>query len=113
MRKRATKHEHNTRIHRVAALLAKGSTNHQLLQFTSEQFGISERQGREVIRKARELIAEDYNIERPDFVASRLFTLDVSLQAAMKEKRFGCVVQIVRLQSELVGVLGRGANWQP
>jgi hypothetical protein len=114
MRKRATKAATNERIHRLADLIGRGFTDRKLLQFASETFGVCERQAYSLIRRARELVAEDYNCERPEFVASRLSITDLAIQEAMKDKRYGTVAQLIRLQAELVGVLGRNSvsGWQ-
>ena len=103
---RSTAYDRMRRVHRAADLLAKGASNRQILQFAADQWGLKERTGREIIRKARELLAEDMAIERPDFAVVKLSTLDITIQKALKDNNLACVIGAVRLQCELVGILG-------
>ena len=51
------------------------------------------------------------NIERPDFAATRMSTLDLTIQKALKDGNLSCVIGAVRLQLELVGLLGNKTNY--
>jgi hypothetical protein len=111
---RATKAETNRRIHRIADLIARGVTDRKLVDYAIQEFGIARCRAAVIIRKARELVEEDYSCERPEFVARRLSITDLAIQKAMADKRYGTVAQLIRLQAELVGVLGRNSvsGWQ-
>ena len=111
-KRRSTKLEVAQRAHRFADLLAKGASNRQLIQLAAEQWEVGERQARTIIRQARELLVTDMEIERPEFLATRLGTLDVALQKAMKDNNIACVIGIVRLQTELTGLLGSRASYK-
>ena len=53
------------------------------------------------IARAREQIREDYSVERADFLATRLATLDKVAQKAMKTEQLNNVIGAIRLQADL------------
>lgn len=98
---RSTAYETDKRTHRVADLLAKGASARHIVQFAAENWNLRERQARTLIQRARALLKEDFDIERPDFLATRLATLDIAIQRAMSTNNMNALVGAVRLQSEL------------
>jgi hypothetical protein len=106
MGKKCTKLEMARRVNRVAEMLVQVIPDRQILQYASETWGLGERQGRELLRRARERIKEDLNIEREDYVCMKLGTLDHIIRKALKADNHGAATGAVRLQCELTGVLG-------
>ena len=101
MGKKATNAEIQHRVQTVARLLINCVPRSQILRHSQEAWGVKEDMTDQYIRRARELVREDYSVERKDFVATRLGTLDKVIQEGMKSNQLGVVVGAVRLQAEL------------
>ena len=56
------------------------------------------------IADARLVLREDANIERHDYLASRLQTLDTIVQKSVKAGQFNNAIGALKLQSELLGL---------
>lgn len=67
------------RINRIARLLANGATRTDCLQYASKEWRIGDRQIDNYIRRAREKIKADFEIDRAQFIAELLAQLS-SLQ---------------------------------
>jgi len=100
---RCTAYESAKRVNRVADLIVQGARPSQIYRFAAEQWGISERQAQALSKKARARLVEDLNIERHEFLAARLQTLDEVIQKALRAEQYANVIGAVRLQTELVG----------
>jgi hypothetical protein len=79
---RCTAYESAQRVNRVADLIVNGARPSEIARFCSERWGVGERQAQELTRKARRRLVEDLNIEREEFLAAKLHTLDMVIQKA-------------------------------
>jgi hypothetical protein len=66
--------------------------------------GVSARTADKYIAEARLVLREDANIERHDYLASRLQTLDSIVQKSVKAGQFNNAIGALKLQSELLGL---------
>lgn len=69
--------------------------------------GASERQADRYLAKAREIIKDDYSIERSEFLASRIALLDKIAESSIREKQHSNAVGALRLQAELTRLLDK------
>ncbi len=76
---KSTNAEKDMRINRFARLLSNGGTRSDCLQYGASQWGLSVRQSDQYIRWARDILKEDWEIDRRTFTAELLAQL-ASLQ---------------------------------
>ena len=107
MGKKSDKAEIDRRIHVVVKLLSSAKTSSYILRFCSEEWGVTERQGQTYLKRAREIIREDYSIDRSDFLGSRLALLDKVIDASINTKQHSNAVGALRLQAELTRLLDK------
>jgi len=104
MAKKATKAEVEHRVQTVARLLINCVPRSQIIRHAQESWGVKEDMTDRYISRARELVRQDYEVERKDFIATRLGTLDKTIQEALKSNQLGVVVGALRLQADLTGI---------
>ena len=99
--------EVDRRVHTLVKLLGEARTTSFINQFAKEQWGVSESQVYKYLKKAREVIRQDYTVERVDFLSSRLQMLDEIARASMASKQHSNAIGALRLQAELTRLLGK------
>ena len=101
---KSTKIEVNHRVNTCYKLLAEGQSRTQILQFCSDQWGITERQAETYLARAREKLLEDAEMERPAWVAEALQRLRTYEQAAYKSRQNQVAINAVQAQAKLIGL---------
>lgn len=101
---RCTAYESAKRVNRVADLIVQGARPSQIARFCAETWGLGERQAQTLSKKARARLVEDLAIERHEFLAARLQTLDEVILKALRAEQYANVIGAVRLQAELAGL---------
>ena len=101
---RSTKVETEHRINAVYKLLAEGHSRAQVIQFCSEKWGVTDRQGDTYMARAREKLLEDCEMERPAWIAEALQRLRTYEQAAYKQKQNQTAINSVQAQAKLIGI---------
>lgn len=74
-----TKAEGDIRVNRVARMLSNGAVRSEIIQYGCKEWGVVDRTTDEYIKRARELLREDWEIDRRTFTAELLSQL-ASLQ---------------------------------
>ena len=82
MANKSTNAEISLRVNEVYGLLTRGYSRSQILQHSSEVWGVSGRMGDNYIAKARELIDADCNLSRPAFSSTKCMD-DTTVQFVM------------------------------
>ena len=77
---RTSKSEHEFRVNKVAKLLSVGTTRSDIIHFGSSEWGVSQRTVENYIQTAREILKQDFDIDR------RQFTAEVLAQYASLQK---------------------------
>jgi len=95
------------RVAKVARMLVMCSSRSQVQEFGQKEWGVTRSAIDEYIAKARDRIREDYSIERMDFIASRLGTLDKIVQESIRSGQHSNAIGAIRLASELTQTLGK------
>ena len=101
---RSTKVETEHRINAVYKLLSEGQSRSQVIQFCSEKWGVTERQGDTYMAGAREKLMEDCEMERPAWIAEALQRLRTYEQAAYKQKQNQTAINSIQAQAKLIGI---------
>ena len=98
---KSTKIEVDMRVNRVARLLANGAVRSEIVQYATNEWGVSDRQTDNYIAKARELIRADWEIDRRSFTAEILAQLSSIQKEARKTGNLnvalGCVNQAAKV----------------
>jgi len=99
--KRSTAAEKDFRVNRVARMLANAAVRSEICQYAADKWGVHERTADEYIRAARELLREDWEIDRRTFTAELLSQL-ASLQKEARKAghgniALGCINSAARL----------------
>ena len=89
------------RVNRVARMLANGAVRSEIVQYSSKEWGLSARQADQYIRKARDIMAEDWEIDRRTFTAELLSQLASLQQESRKNGQghiaLGCINSAAKL----------------
>jgi len=99
--------EVDRRIDTLARMICNSASTSQLIRFCSVEWGICSRQAQKYVKRAREIVREDYSLERAEFLASRLGVLDSITQKAIKSNQLSAAVGSVRLAAELTQLLNK------
>jgi len=104
MAKKATNAESSRRTNAVYGLLSQGYSRQQIMEYSSEKWGIARSQTDIYIRKARLLLEEDCQIERSAWIAEALQRLRKYEQQAAGNKQLSVAINSIQLQSKLIGL---------
>ena len=101
MGKKSTAAEVDIRVNRVARMLSNGAVRSEILQYSAKEWGVSVRSADEYIKKARNLLCKDWEIERRTFTAELLSQL-ASLQKESRKNgqghiALGCINSAAKL----------------
>ena len=107
--KKSTMAEKKLRISTVYGHLCNGWSRGQIIQFGEEEWGIGESMCDRYIAEARIKIDQDCNISRQAFLAECLERLRNYEQQAAKRGQMQVATNSVKLQAELVGLVGKSA----
>ena len=98
---KSTNVEKDMRINRFARLLSNGGTRSDCLQYGASQWGLSVRQSDQYIAWARDVLKDDWEIDRRTFTAELLSQL-ASLQKESRKNgqghiALGCINSAAKL----------------
>ena len=69
---RTSKNEHEFRVNKVARLMSVGTVRSDILQFATTEWGVTQRTVDSYISDAREILKQDFDIDRRQFTAEVL-----------------------------------------
>ena len=95
------------RVHILVKLLGEARTTSFINQYAKDEWGVTESQTYRYLKRAREIIRNDYSVERPDFLSSRLQMLDEIARASMASGQHSNAIGALRLQAELTRLLSK------
>ena len=107
MAKKSTKAEKILRVNQVVRMLVNCASRSAIVQFSASEWGLSARQTDVYIAEAREILREDANIDRHDYLAARLQTIDKVIQQGLKQNQLSAVIGALKLQSEVLGLTSK------
>ena len=104
MAKKSTKAEKILRVNQVVRMLVNCASRSSIVQFAASEWGLSMRQADTYIAEAREILRTDASIERSDYLAARLQTIDKVIQQGLKQNQLSAVIGALKLQAEVLGL---------
>ena len=91
MAKKSTKAEKILRVNQIVRMLVNCASRSSIVQFAASEWGLSLRQTDAYIAEAREILRNDADIERHDYLAARLQTIDKVIQQGLKQNQLSAV----------------------
>lgn len=105
MAKKSTKVEIDMRVNRVCRLLANGAVRSEIVQYAATEWGVSERQTDEYMARAREILKQDWEIDRRTFTAEILAQLASLQKEARKQGNISCALGCINTAAKITQVL--------
>lgn len=102
MARKSTKDEILDRVNTVYNLLLRANSHHQIVQYGSETWGVSERQVRDYLAEARKLMALDSEIERPQWLQAAVARLQDYEREAREKGNLGIAIKALEDQAKLL-----------
>jgi len=104
-RRRSSNAELGLRVNRIARLLANGGTRSDVLQYASNQWECSTRTTDDYIRRAREILCEDWELDRRVFTAEILSQLATLQKEARKQSNLNAALGCIKTAAQIAQVL--------
>jgi hypothetical protein len=106
MGKKSDAAEIDRRVHTIVKLLSSAKTSSYVCRYASEEWGVDPRTAHRYLAKAREIIRDDYSVDRSaTSLGSRLALLDEIIEASIRTKQHSNAVGALRLQAQLTRLL--------
>jgi hypothetical protein len=100
--KKSTDAEMTTRVKTVYGLLIKSYSRFEILQYAAEEWGVSVRTADIYTQRARELIQQDSEIERSEWLAAAIARLVKYEQKAGREENLQVAIKALETQAKLL-----------
>ena len=98
---RTSKNEHEFRVNKVAKLLSVGTVRSEISQFAATEWGVSQRSIDRYIQDAREILKQDFDIDRRQFTADILSQYATLAKEARKSGQLhvalGCINSMAKV----------------
>ena len=101
---KSTKAEVDLKVNEVYGRLTKGQSRYRIVQDCTKAWGCADRQVDTYIKRARELLDEDANMQRPALLAECLAGVRDIRENAERRGQHQVALNAIRLMSELVGL---------
>ena len=102
MGKKSTNLQIQERVNTVYQLLIKSYSRFEIVQYASEKWGVGDRQADEYLARARQLIAKDSEIERPEWLAAAIARLVKYEQKAGRDENLQVAIKALETQAKLL-----------
>tara|TARA_B110000444_G_C18722866_1_gene539380 strand:+ start:378 stop:701 length:324 start_codon:yes stop_codon:yes gene_type:complete len=102
MGKKSTNLQIQERVNTVYQLLIKSYSRFEIVQYASEKWGVGDRQADEYLARARQLIAKDSEIERPEWLAAAIARLVEYEKRAGRDDQIPVAIKALETQAKLL-----------
>ena len=100
---KSTNAEIEQRVKAVYRLLVKSYSRFQILQYASDQWDVSDRTADIYIQRARQLIQQDSEIERPQWLAAAIARLvEYEKRAGSDDRQLLTAIKALETQAKLL-----------
>jgi len=100
--KKCTNSESDQRVNAVYDLLLRAHSRTQIIRFASETWGVGERQAEIYMSRARQLMALDAELERPQWLAAAVARLQDYEREARAKGNLGIAIKALEDQAKLL-----------
>ena len=102
MARKCNNTESDQRVNAVYSLLLRAHSRRQIIQFASENWGVGERQADAYIARARQLLALDAELARPQWLEAALARLQEYERRASDKEQLGTALVALEKQAKLL-----------
>ena len=102
MAKKCTNSESDQRVNAVYDLLLRAHSRTQIIRFASETWGVGERQAEIYMSRARQLMALDAELERPQWLAAAVARLQDYERQAREKGNLAIAIKALEDQAKLL-----------
>ena len=102
MARKCTNSEADQRVNAVYDLLLRAHSRTQIIRFASETWDVGERQAEIYISRARQLMALDAELERPQWLAAAVARLQDYEREARAKGNLGIAIKALEDQAKLL-----------
>ena len=99
---KSTNVEIEERVNAVYKLLLQSYSRFEIVQYAATEWGVQPRQADEYLARARQLIAKDSEIERPEWLAAALARLVTYEQKAGRDENLQVAIKALETQAKLL-----------
>ena len=99
---KSTNAEMTARVKTVYGLFIKSYSRFEILQYAAEEWGVSERTADIYMQRARKLIQQDSEIERPEWLAAAIARLVKYEQKAGRDENLQVAIKALETQAKLL-----------
>jgi hypothetical protein len=100
--KKCTNSESDQRVNAVYDLLLRAHSRTQIIRFASETWGVGERQAEIYMSRARQLVALDAELERPQWLAAAVARLQDYEREARAKGNLSIAIKALEDQAKLL-----------
>jgi hypothetical protein len=100
--KKCTNSESDQRVNAVYDLLLRAHSRTQIIRFASETWGVGERQAEIYMSRARQLMALDAELERPQWLAAAVARLQDYEREARAKGNLSIAIKALEDQAKLL-----------
>jgi hypothetical protein len=100
--KKCTNSESDQRVNAVYDLLLRAHSRTQIIRFASETWGVGERQAEIYMSRARQLMALDAELERPQWLAAAVARLADYERLAREKGNLSIAIKALEDQAKLL-----------
>ena len=102
MAKKSTNVEIDERVNTVYDLLLRANSRTQIVRYSAETWEVSERQAELYMSRARQLMALDAELERPQWLAAAVARLQDYEREARQKGNLGIAIKALEDQAKLL-----------
>lgn len=102
MPKKCTNTEADQRVNAVYDLIVRAHSRTQIVRFASETWGVGERQTEHYMARARQLLALDAELERPQWLAAAIARLQEYERRASDKDQISIALKALEDQAKLL-----------
>jgi predicted ABC-class ATPase len=100
--KKCTNTEADQRVNAVYDLIVRAHSRTQIVRFASETWGVGERQTEHYMARARQLLALDAELERPQWLAAAIARLQEYERRASDKDQISIALKALEDQAKLL-----------
>lgn len=102
MAKKCTNTEADQRVNAVYDLLLRAHSRTQIIRFASDSWGVGDRQAEIYMARARQLMALDAELERPQWLTAAVARLQDYEREAREKGNLGIAIKALEDQAKLL-----------
>ena len=105
-----TAEELNDLVEYAMGMLVKFHSRRDIRDHLMQKFGMKKTHAYDIIKKARELLCEEVNRERPELVSQMIATLEETIVISKAQNNYSAVCSAVKTLAQITGIADRPSS---